>query len=93
MAALKSDRGLGASRLFDITSYLGDELCFICKSALITKPAPELDDEPPSVEVALEIEQEYLNTPFVPAVMGIRSDRDRGAMAGRPTHINPERGR
>ena len=53
------------------------------KDLLVAKPLPQLDDEPPTVQVALEVEQVRLDPPLLSAVVRVEADRDRRPMAER----------
>ena len=61
-----------------------DELRLRLEARLVAQALPELDDEPLPVEVAVEVEQERLDPPLGAAVVRIRADRDRGAVARAP---------
>ena len=61
------------------------------RRALVAQPLPELDDEPPAVEVALEVEQERLDPPLAAAVVRVRADRDRRPVAERRAGVDPVR--
>ena len=77
-------RPCGALGLLDVARDLSDELLLALEGPLVPQALPELDDQPPPVEVALEVEQERLDPPLVAAVVRVDADRDRGAV--------PERG-
>ena len=73
----------GVSGRLDVLPDLGNTAAVPSlsrKRSLVAKALPELDDEPRAVEVAGEVEQVRLDTALVAAVVGVRADRDRGAV-------------
>src|SRR5262245_46516072 len=68
-------------RGLDIARDLLDERGLRIEDGLVAKPLPHLDDEPLSVEVAFEIEEEGLDAALGAPVVRVRADRDGGAMA------------
>src|SRR5439155_24414094 len=66
---------------FHVEADLCHELVLRRERALVAESGPELDDEPLPVEVALEVEEERLDPPLLAAIVWVRSDRDRGAIA------------
>ena len=63
--------------------------CSLSKTMLVAQPLPQLDHEPLAVQVAGEAEQERLDAELVAAVVRVRPDRDRGAMAGGEPGVDP----
>src|SRR5262245_6210460 len=63
-----------------VAGDLLDERSLRVEDGLISKPLPHLDDEPLPVEVAFEIQEEGLDAALGSSVVGVRADRDRGAM-------------
>src|SRR5581483_11021913 len=58
----------------------------------VAEPLPELDDEPPPVEVAAEVQQEGLDPALGPAVVRVDADRDGGPVPAGGPGVDPERG-
>src|SRR5919201_1455260 len=76
------------SRLLHVGCDLPDEVTLARKRLLVAKVLPQLDDEPLTVEVALEIEEVHLHAPFHAAVVRIHSDRHGRATAARRAGID-----
>src|SRR5688572_17968572 len=76
------------SRL-DVAGDLVDERLLALECPLVAQPLPQLDDQPPAVQIALEIEQVRLDPAFLAAVVRVRADRDRGAVAERVARVDP----
>ena len=60
----------------DVAGDLVDQRLLALERLLVAQPLPELDDQPPAVEVALEVEQERLDASLAAAVVRVRPDRD-----------------
>src|SRR5512134_737143 len=71
----------GALRSLDVGGDLGDQRGFRLEHRLVPEALPQLDDEPLPVEVALEVEEVRLDPALGAAVVRIRPDRDRRAVA------------
>ena len=56
-----------------------DEFFERVEARLLPEPAPDLDDEPLAVEVAVEVEQVRLDAALDAVEVRVRADRDRGA--------------
>ncbi len=87
----EEDRPLGPLGLLDVAGDLVDQLPLAREGALVAQALPKLDDEPPAVQVPGETEQECLDAQLVAAVVGIRPDRDRCAVARGETGVDPVR--
>src|SRR3954447_11361635 len=85
-------RALRAPGRLHVPGDLLDELGLAGERPLVADPAPELDDQPPAVEVAFEVEQERLDAPLVAAVVRVRADRDRGAVLAGGARVDAEGG-
>src|SRR5215210_2377710 len=81
-------RSDGLPRRLDVPSDLVDQLLLAREDLLVAQPPPQLDDEAPAVEVALEVEQVRLDPPLVTAVVRVEPDRDRGAMTERLARVD-----
>src|SRR5262245_55090608 len=64
----------------------------VLERPLVAQPGPQLDRELSPVEVALEVEEERLDAPLLPAVVRIRPDRDRRTATQRRPGVDPEGG-
>lgn len=51
-----NDRRPRVPRPLDVFGDLGDELLLALEGALVPEPLPQLDDQPPTVQVAREVE-------------------------------------
>src|SRR2546429_10014051 len=67
-----------------VAGDLRDQVPLALVRLLVAEPLPELDDEAPPVEVAVEVEQECLDTALVAPVVRVDADRDCGAVAAGP---------
>ncbi len=85
-------RAASPNVLRDVERDLVDQILLAVKDALVPQPLPQLDHEPPPVQVALEVEQESLDAPLVPTVVGVRPDRDRGPVLADRAGVDPVRG-
>src|SRR3954471_20145097 len=72
---VRSDWSFGALGFVHVTRDLVDQILLAREGPLVAQAPPELDDQPPSVEVAREAEQEGLHPELVTAVVRIRPDR------------------
>ena len=57
------------ARLLDVARDLSDEPILARERLLVAQAAPELEDQPPAVEVAVEVEQVRLDAPLLAAVV------------------------
>src|SRR5213592_971047 len=89
---LPSDRPLRETCRFDVLGDLTDEILLAVERALVAQPLPELDDQSLAVQVAVEVDQVRLDSPFGAAVMRIDADRDGSAVAARRACVDPVRG-
>ena len=69
----------GATRRLDVRGDRVDQLRLAREGTLVAQPLPELDHEPPAVQVAVEVEQVRLDPQRRAAVVRVDADRDRGA--------------
>src|SRR6188474_1905924 len=67
-------------RGFDVAGDLLDECGLRLEDGLVPQSLPQLDDEPLSVEVAVEVEEEGLDPALRAAVVRVRADRDGRAV-------------
>ena len=74
---LRLPAGPPSSGRFDVAGDLVDQLLLALEHLLVAQPLPQLDDQPPAVEIALEVEQVRLDPPLLAAVVRVRADRDR----------------
>src|SRR5437868_5126135 len=81
--AERSDGARRGARRGDVAGDLVDQVLLAREGSLVAQALPQLDDEPAPVQVALEVEQERLDPPFVAAVVRVRPDRDGGARVAR----------
>src|SRR4029453_16120899 len=72
----------------DIAPDLVDELLLRRERALLPKPLPELDHQPPAVEIAREIEENSLSSPLLAAVVRVDANRDRRPVLARPAGVD-----
>src|SRR5437870_11939591 len=72
----------------DVPRDLLDQGGFALEGALVAQPLPQLDDEAPPVEVALEVEQERLDLPLVAAVVRVDADGDGRGVARRAPRVD-----
>ena len=56
---------------------------------LVTEARPELHDEPPAVQIAVEVQEVGLDPALGAAVVRVRPDRDRSAMLERLARVDP----
>ena len=64
-------RALGRARLLHVTGDLSHQLVLARERPLFPQPPPELYDEAPAVEIALEVEQIRFDPALVATVVGI----------------------
>ena len=74
---------LGPLGRLDVARDLVDQRLLAVEDLLVAQALPQLDHEPPAVQVAGEAEQERLDPQLVAAVVRVRPDRDRGAVTRR----------
>ena len=87
---LRLTRARSAARVaLDVARDLRDQLLLALERASSRSRSPELDDEPPAVEVALEVEQERLDAALAAAVVRVRPDRDGGAVLPGRAGVDP----
>src|SRR5690349_16213888 len=91
-ADVGSDRPFGCARRFDVASDLLDEFRLAPERLFLAQPLPQLDDEPFSVEIALEVEQEGLDATLVAAVVRVCPDRDGRTVRRSGPRVDAERG-
>ena len=87
-----SDWALHRTCFLDVARDLGNQVFLVGERSFVAQAPPELHDQPFSVEIALEIEQESLDAALAAAIVRVRADRNRGAVAGRPARVDPVRG-
>src|SRR5438270_2471660 len=78
----------GCPRPLDIVVDRGHELLERVEPALLADRAPQLNDQPLAVQIAVEIEQMRLDAPLDAVEMRVRPDRYRRAPVVRPARID-----
>src|SRR2546421_5154758 len=79
------------SRPLDVVVNRGHELLERVEPALLADRAPQLNDQPLAVQIAVEIEQMRLDPPLDAVEMRVRPDRHRRAPVVRPARIDAVR--
>src|SRR5918994_1643804 len=79
----------GSTGRLDVARDLVDQLLLALEHLLVPQPFPQLDDQPPAVQVALEVEQVRLDPALLTAVVRVRPDRDRRPMVQRGAGVDP----
>src|SRR5262249_46322995 len=79
------------ARPLDIVTDRRHELLERVEAALLADRAPQLDDEPLVVEIAVEVEQVRLHPALDAVEVRIGADRDRSPTVARPARVHAVR--
>src|SRR5262249_50588223 len=90
--AVRRSRSDGAPRGGDVVGDRGHEIRDAREGTLVPQPLPELERDPATVEIALEVEQVSLDAKNVASEVRVDADRDRCATAERCACVDPLRG-
>src|SRR5262245_13220067 len=82
-------RPTGTRRRLDVAGDLLDERCLGLEHRLVAQALPQLHHEAPSVEIAVEVEEEWLDAALRSAVVRVRPDGDGGAVVEREAGVDP----